>query len=467
MSRFRLSRRTLLRGLGGVALGLPALEIMAPARARAQSAALPRRFVLLYGGTSQGADGNPPFVAPSVVGAGYELTRALTPIGTYGVQSDVSVVSGLKVPWDTGSGVPAAGRSVYYHFNTLGPQVSGMRGPSGRDGTPRGPTADQLVAQVNAGATPFPVLALRAQAVDYDGNTITLSSDLALSWRATSGGLQRVDPLFSPSLAFQTLFSNFTPPDPGAARQARIALQRRQSVLDLVDGSLQRLLPRLGTADQQRLDQHLTELRALEARVAMTQIPAGTCQVPTNPGADPPIQTGYSGEELRAEVLTDLVAMALACDLTRSVSFMLTQWKCYMNVQQITGYPTDMHSLTHQSSVPGVADSVGWHLKHLCRLVQKLGQLPDGSGSILDNTALVLLFEGGSGYDPEGGSSDGAHSTENMCAFIAGRAGGLKPGKHVVASGAHPASVVLSAMNAVGYSGGLGEVPNGLSELFV
>jgi hypothetical protein len=53
-----------------------------------------------------------------------------------------------------------------------------------------------------------------------------------------------------------------------------------------------------------------------------------------------------------------------------------------------------------------------------------------------------------------------------MCALIAGRAGGLQPGQHVSAPGKHPANVIVSAMNAVGVEGGLGEVPDGIPELF-
>jgi hypothetical protein len=396
------------------------------------------------------------------------LPRALQPLGALGIQADVSVVSGLAVPWDTGSGVPAGGRSVYYHFNTIGPQVSGMRTGSGRDGTPRGPTCDQLVAGRSAGGTPYPVLALRAQAVDYDSGTNTVGSDLSMSWRAASGGLQRVDPIFSPALAYQTLFAGFIPPDPTAARTARMLLERRKSVLDLVDQNIQRLMPRLGAADRQRIQQHFDEIRALEGRVAMTQIPAGSCQVPPDPGADPALGPKYSNEELRANVLADLIAMAFACDLSRVAAFMLTQWKCYMGMSSIgAGYSGDMHALTHQPNQQGVSDAVAWHVQHWGRLVQKLGSTPEVDGStVLDHTALVLLFEGGRGYDPEGQFNGSPHSTENMSVLIAGRAGGLKPGKHIVATGLHPANVVISAMNAVGCPGNLGEVSGGIPALF-
>ena len=86
---------------------------------------------------------------------------------------------------------------------------------------------------------------------------------------------------------------------------------------------------------------------------------------------------------------------------------------------------------------------------------------------MLDNTAIVLLFEGGHGYDPEGGDQN-VHSSENMAVLVAGRAGGLNPtgGKHIVKAGEHPTRVVTSAMEAVGAGETLGEVSGVIPELF-
>ncbi len=54
--------------------------------------------------------------------------------------------------------------------------------------------------------------------------------------------------------------------------------------------------------------------------------------------------------------------------------------------------------------------------------------------------------------------------TEKMAMLVAGRAGGaLKPGRHVVATGNHPAQVLISAMNAVGVpTEKLGEITGGI-----
>jgi hypothetical protein len=454
----RLSRRSLLRGLGGIGIALPALEAMG------QTPVIPKRFVLSYAGIPGSAEGSGPLMVPATVGAGYDLPKAIAPIGTLGVQNDVSIVTGLKVPWDTGSGVPAGGRSIYYHFNTIGPQLCGKRGPSIRNGAPTGITADQIVANANAGSTPFKCLALRVQAEDYDSNSATTGDDMSMSWK---GAGQRVDPVFSPTSAFQSLFSNFTPTDPAAVLAAQAALARRKSVLDLVDWSSQRVLASLGQSDQQRLQAHFDAIRDLEMRVGSMPVPMGSCHKPAMPPSDPPINAGYSNEEQRAQTMVGILAMALACDLTRSATFQLTQWKCYMNMSGIDGKNTDMHSMTHAPDVNGVADAIAWHVKQFSRLTAALKAIPEVDGSsVLDHTAMVMCMEGGNGYDPEGKASNMPHSTENMSCLVAGRAGGMKPGKHVVATGKHPANVVLSAMNAVGVSGGLGEVSGQISDLF-
>jgi hypothetical protein len=477
MPAFKLDRRALLRGLGGIAVGLPALEIMG--FGRKAHAAGTARFVLSYAGVSTGAYVATDELVPTTVGRGYDVKRALKPLMDAGLRDDVSVVSGLVIPWspnDT-TPVPPGGRSRFFHFNTQGPQLAGTSTPAERAGKPRGPTADQLVANVIAGTTKQKVLAYRVQAAANHADAGRLS------WKAGANNtVVPQDPIASPRLAYQSLFTGFTPPgtDPNAAeaiKKAQFLLKQRKSVLDFVAGDVTRLMGRLGAADKTRLQRHFDELRGLEGRLEMPVAPVSTqsCKQPAAPGDDPPVSPagnyGYSGEDQRADVMTDLIAMAFACDLSRVASFMITEWKCYMNVKPILGIDIDMHELTHGAAgqkIEVVSDSVAWHVKQWSKLITKLKALPEpGGGTVLDSTALVLLFEGGHGYDPEGNSKNAAHSTENMSALIAGRAGGLKPGQHVVAKDKHPANVVISAMNGAGVMGDtLGEVKGNIPELF-
>jgi hypothetical protein len=483
-----LSRRTVLRGLGGVGVALPALEAMEIAtrgRAARAQAAKPRRFVLSYGGTSTGAYAGGDELVPATVGRGYDVRRALKPLADLGIRDDVTVVTGLVLPWQQNGEMPPGGRTIEFHYNTVGPQVAGTSTGPGRRGKPKGPTADQLVAGAIAGSTPHKVLAFRVQPASYVGGNQISGDSGRLSWKlGTNGALAPQDPIVSPRLAFESLFAGFTPSDPADARRAQMLLRQRKSVLDLVAGDMQALVPRLGGADRARLQRHFDEVRALEQRLGMAAPTDRRCKQPAHPGADPPIgqsiiayqgqgqgyttAAGYSDEDRRADVLTDLIAMAFACDLSRVASYMLTEWKCYMNMFPVAGWKSDMHELTHGAGpLAAVSDAVAWHVKNWGKLVVKLKGLPDADGaSILDSTALALVFEGGHGWDPEASRKDSAHSTENMAVLLGGRAGGLRSGVHLPAPGKHPAQAVLTAMHAAGARAeALGEVKGVLAEL--
>jgi hypothetical protein len=93
--------------------------------------------------------------------------------------------------------------------------------------------------------------------------------------------------------------------------------------------------------------------------------------------------------------------------------------------------------------------------------MKKLAETPDVDGkTLLDNTALALVFEGGVGYDPEQDKQGSAHSSENMIVLVGGKAGGLNAGggKHLSAPKVHPAAVLNTVMKAVGVEKKLGEV---------
>jgi hypothetical protein len=482
MRPFRLKRRTLLRGAAGIAVGLPMLEAMMPTSVRAGGASPPKRFVISWGGISLAGYGAGGMVVPSAPGPGYEITRGLLPLMELGVADAVTIVSGLLLPWEEGGVMPPAGRTPEFHYNTLGPQVAGTPTGPGRDGAPKAPTADQLVANRIAEDTLFPVLAYRVQPASYVGANEIGGDSGRMSWKDDGGGLTPVDPIVSPRLAYQSLFTGFVPPDPAEAAAAELLLRRNKSVLDIVDRHADGLLGKLGAADRIRMERHLDEIRALEERLDAMQPSINGCELLPDPGEDPPIgdaiieyegagmpystTAGYSGEDARADLLTDFIRMAFVCDLSRVASFMQTEWKCYMNMFNFGGWESDMHELTHYAGPEeSVADAVGFHLRQFGKLVAKLRDSPEVDGNtILDHSALVLVLEGGWGWDPEGGDYS-THSTENMACFVAGGAGGLRQGEHIVAPNKHPGQVVLTAMQAVGHEGGMGELTDPLPEM--
>ncbi|MEM6993837.1 MAG: DUF1552 domain-containing protein, partial [Myxococcota bacterium] len=413
-----IPRRSFLRGAGRVALALPALEIMAPS-ASAGEAAIPKRFVMSFGGTSLGRGNWPEVTTPEQEGPDYDPGIAFASLVDSDVKDDVTVVSGLEIPWQDGGAIPPAGRAVQFHFNTTVPQIAGTRATE-PFAPPTGPTADHLAAATLGAGAAMDVLACRVQVQAYWGGSGSGGNMRFLSWRPDGqGGVQAFEPAVSPKTAYDDMVQLFEPDDPAEAEAFAKARARTLSVLDLVSQSSDALLPRLGHRDRIRMEQHFDEIRALETKLAAEPPPtSGACQIPEPFGPDPEGNDhsfdedgnyipngGYNGEEERADHWSDLIRLAFACDLTRSASYMLTMWKCYMNALPVLGLDGDFHGLTHgtygnNSNTYGAA-GFGWHVEKFAQLVAKLKATPEVDGStLLDHTALVLVFEGGHGFDP-------------------------------------------------------------------
>ena len=500
----RIARRSFLRGAAGVAIGLPFLRIMAPERALADgpTGAIPKKFLVAFASGSIGI-GNDYFV-PTATGAGYPLTEALSALGPgeraagfYDVRDAISIVSGLKLPWTAPGSVPTepGTRSIRFHQAQQGPLFSGTSSATDRtyvDGSgqvqlavnlPSGESADQKAGRVIGADRPHRALAYRVQAY-YGEGTGTGGNRSLMSYRRNGDRVEEVAPTFSPRQAYNALIGSTASPGPDPAEVARrdFLFRRRLSVLDLAADDVSRLSANVGVEDRHRLDRHFTEIRDLEQRISsLSDFEAGElCPTLDDPGPDPEFRGGYANEEERARTFVDLIHLAFACDLSRSASLMFSWEQSRLNMREPTGFDGSIHDLGHNpgSTVPGrdYGDKVAhvlaaihrWHIKHFARLVRKLEDTPDGiGGTLLDHSAMVLHFEGGRGYDPQDDKPASNHSTENMVAVVAGRAGGLKAGHHIVARDVHPTLVTTSALAAVGAGDELGEVRGRIPAMFV
>ncbi len=480
-----LPRRTFLRGAGGVVVALPILEIMlnGNGNALADGGIVPCRFLVSFDGGALGADGDPVhnLYAPDTVGTNYDLKTATMPLGDYGgIKSEVTIVSDLRVPYGLDP-IPAGGWAADFHIQALGPLISGVRNSGTDDYGVNGPTADQVVADAIAGDTVFRSLAYQVQAAWYLTGSAPYGRDV-ISYRLDNGSLVPNPGQTSPRAAYMALFTGFEPPDPGDAAELTYELQKRRSVLDRVMKDIDGLMPKLGSADRVRMERHLDEIRDLEARLAA--MPPGNtanCSMFPDPGADPAVggensgaggegydvNAGWSDETTRARRFADLIHMAFTCDRTRSVAWLMTMAQSHMNIYPMTQIPYDLHELGHGGGNTSDMSVVrAWHIDHFAYLCAKLRDTPEGAGSVLDSCAMVHLNEAGHGFDPGSGNDNVTHSTENMCCLIAGRAGGLAAGQHVIGNGRHPVHVLNSAMRAVGVDKDLGEVTGVIDELF-
>jgi hypothetical protein len=317
-----------------------------------------------------------------------------------------------------------------------------------------------------------------------------------ISYRGAGDPIEAQD---SPQTAFNALFSGFTPDGDAAAARHDFERRSRRSVLDVILGKRDALLARVGRADQVRLAQHFDELRDLERRIAELPEVTGACVVPADPGADTPIggdnagsgsdsigtNTGYSDEHGRSRVMADLMHMAFVCDLTRVATLQITAFQSHMNVFPLAEYldspiplsraiRADLHEVGHNGDADFrgqmiVSLLLGWHLSHYGYLIDKLKATQEGAGTALDRCALLFMPEAGHGrhLNSPSDTEPKTHSVEEMAMLLAGRAGGLMPGRHIATGGAHPAQLLVSAMQACGYDGdSLGEVTGNVPEVF-
>ncbi len=484
---FSLSRRALLKGAGGTAISLPLLEAMFERQTYAQVSSAPKRFVFAYCGIPpcgedvDRATGKPKqFVIPDAPGPmAAALKVGLEPLEMLGLKNDATVVSNLRIP-RTGSNNGRRYGTAGFHYETMGPIVSGVS--AFNDNFSRyalGPSCDWVMAQKIGAATRIPSLVYCVQAAEHTpGYTLDYISfqPRPVKDPRYDPPTTRNDPVISPRVAYDRLFTGFTPPAAGGGGMPTAPdpeQVRRKDVLARVQRAYSKLAPKLGAADKQRLDQHIANVNTLEQRIStglgpvMPPAVRGACNLPVRPGVDPSAAAGYAGEDQRAANFVDLIHMAFACDLSRVVSLELTSSMSgivlptslgitYRNWDGSPLKPPPLHEATHgQGNNLSVAECIRWHVKHLAALAKKLKDTPDATGNMLDNTVIVLAFEAGFGNTQLQGTSivgeRPPHTSEGMIALvIGGRGCGMQLGNHIVATGQHPAAVTLSAMRGVG-----------------
>jgi len=438
----RISRRTVLRGVAGgvgISVALPPLEAMfnGNGTAYAGGAAIPQRLGIFFWGNGV----KPDRWVPINTGAGWTSSPSLMPLEMAGVKDYVNVVSGTLI---------TSGDERGHHSGTVGilsgaPLVAQPANGAPYRSTFSKPTIDQVAAGIIGKSSQYKSLEVGIS-TRVNGNEGT-----TLHYLSHNGPDSPNPPEYDPSKLFDRVFgTGFTPPGASTTPVVDATLAYRKSVLDAVLGDLGRLRARVGATDKTRLDQHADGIRSIENRLTASSMPMSAdaaCKLPTRPVATAfADMAGKEQIQPKMQAMSDLLAIALACNQTRVFSMMFsgsTASTVYWQVNLTEAH----HQLTHDEpgNQPGVQASTVFTMQMFAILLNSLKAIPEGAGNLLDNCAILASTD----------TSDGRyHNIRDYPILVGGKGGGYfrYPGIHYRSpTGSESTStVLLSVLRAAG-----------------
>jgi len=249
-----------------------------------------------------------------------------------------------------------------------------------------------------------------------------------------------------PYKLFNTLFSGTNMP----ITQVNALLARRKSVLDYVGKQLTGFSSKLGTDDRIKVQAHFDSIQSLEKQLqAMPTTTTTTCTAPSiTPTGLSFSNSNNTNYPTQVQFMADLVAAAVICGKARAVTMDLIDngggnsltfpW---LNISS-----PDFHAIAHKGSSDYAHKAVidQWFFQGcVARVVSKLAAVQEGSGTVLDNTVILVSND----------MSEGSfHDVRNIPYLIIGSGGGFfKTGRMVTLATNVPNNHLLtSVLHALG-----------------
>ena len=358
----RISRRAVLRG-AGVTIALPWLESFQALGNTVSPSAFPKRFGVLFMGNGVNEH------HWSAEGSGAEMNLSKTLSVLEPLKQKINVIDGLFNKAATGQGI---------HPAQTGSLLSGAQIKKGaiiRSGI----SVDQMIASRLGQDTPQSsiVLACEQPMTGYHETNFSMAYSSHISWRTADSPIP-VE--VYPSLAVDNLFEN------------RGSL-RNISILDRAKDRAEALSRKISSGDKVKLDEYLTSVREVEKRVEGLRKKGQDAAKPQDePAATMERPASGLPDDLRdhTRLMCDLIAIAFQTDRTRVASLLLARdlsalYYPFLEVKK--GH----HSASHYNDSPEYERISRFHLSQFAYLAEKLDNMPEGEGSVLDNSCLMFL----------------------------------------------------------------------------
>ena len=430
-----MNRRLVLRGAGGLMLGLPMLETFMPRKASAQTATR-SPFVLLVVGDN------------GVVQAGVSLNVASEPERFWPTATGALTTASMTADKATRS----TGELADYADKLL--IVRGINLPYGSNGCSHSAADAQILtaAKITTGSTNCKAMGISVDTAIAKAKNPPGRDPLVLHAGMFSPGgtgfdipgyVSYVTPqqprvyIDSPYKAYQTIIGVVGNGSTATSAEAQALMQRgarSKSINDILRPQVQALLGRtdLSQSDRARLDQHLTAIRDIEVKIATTTtitIPDASVSMMKTIDAKPYDQATRDNS---VKLFMELMAFSVAADYSR-VAVLKIGDRIDDHVYTYNGQTAKFHDVSHRQ----VANSIDFHhyidrmmLNYYKYLLDKLSGYTTPTGPLLDQGVTIYCNQ----------CATGAHSFSNIPWIQAGTANGyFKKGQHIVlGSGQQP-----------------------------
>ncbi|HLK56915.1 MAG TPA: DUF1552 domain-containing protein, partial [Chthonomonadaceae bacterium] len=255
-----------------------------------------------------------------------------------------------------------------------------------------GISVDQVLAARLGQDTVQPslVLACEQPLTGYHESNFSMAYSSHISWQTADSP---VPCEVYPALAFDSLFENS-------------GNQRLQSILDRVSGEAAGLRKRISRDDRAKLDEYLTSVREVEQR-------AQRMRGDMNQAAERAKDQGKSlfgmkrpenglPEDIRdhMRLMCDIVALAIQTDKTRIATMLMCRDLSGL-FYPFLGVRDAHHPASHHDTSDEYERITRHYTTQLAYLAGRLQAMPEGQGTVLDNTCILWLSNmfSGSNHD--------------------------------------------------------------------
>ena len=304
---------------------------------------------------------------------GTKLPFSLEPLAKY--QDKLTIIQGLS------GRIAGGGHSN--DFGALG--AYSAKGGVGNSGKPAGETIDYAVGAANPGI--FPSINLGIS--DRPEHTVIYNC-------SASGAGAPLPTQCNPKIAFNTLFGAIAQGD------GKKQFQADQDLLGFMAEDIRRVEKQLGGADREKLESYLAAFEGLKERQSRLVEIRDTLEK-VAPEADDKYASEVETDRLDAHF--ELATAALIGRLTNSVTIASGAGNPYFSVK-FTGLGIEFgkHGIGHGGSYNGMTwDQMAtrirnFHFGLIARMMDKLAAVPEGDGTMLDNTLIVYLSDAAEGH---------------------------------------------------------------------